>query len=99
MLESKDFAFAWFALPFLAWLVSGASAGPALAAPSVAQATGDEKAASADRKRAATTAAAPLAAAYIAPISHPDLTFMGTQEECLSRGGKVFAGAPGPDQA
>ena len=35
----------------------------------------------------------PLAAAYIAPMSHLDLTFMGTVEECLSRGGKVFAGA------
>jgi len=32
-------------------------------------------------------------AAYIAPMSHLDLTFMGTVEECLSRGGKVFAGA------
>ncbi len=35
----------------------------------------------------------PLAAAYVAPMSHLDLTFMGTVEECLSRGGKVFAGA------
>ncbi|MCX6910516.1 MAG: hypothetical protein NTY01_21080, partial [Verrucomicrobia bacterium] len=35
----------------------------------------------------------PLAAAYIAPMSHLDLTFMGTVEECLSRGGKVFTGA------
>lgn len=34
----------------------------------------------------------PLAAAYVAPMSHLDLTFMGTVEECLSRGGKVFAG-------
>jgi len=37
-------------------------------------------------------AAAPLAAAYVAPMSHLDLTFMGTVEECFSRGGKVFAG-------
>lgn len=37
-------------------------------------------------------AAAPLASAYVAPMSHLDLTFMGTVEECLSRGGKVFAG-------
>jgi len=32
-------------------------------------------------------------AAYIAPMSHLDLTFMGTVEECLSRGGKIFSGA------
>ncbi|MFZ2643701.1 MAG: hypothetical protein WA117_22105, partial [Verrucomicrobiia bacterium] len=32
-------------------------------------------------------------AAYVAPMSHLDLTFMGTVEECLSRGGKVFTGA------
>ncbi|MDD4870617.1 MAG: glycosyl hydrolase-related protein [Kiritimatiellae bacterium] len=31
-------------------------------------------------------------AAYVAPMSHLDLTFMGTVEECLSRGSKVFAG-------
>jgi len=102
MIESKDFVVAWLVLPFLAWLVSSASAGPALAAPSVAQAAGDpsaalragSKAVSADRKGVAA-ATAPLAAAYIAPMSHLDLTFMGTQEECLSRGGKVFAGALG----
>lgn len=34
-----------------------------------------------------------LPAAYIAPMSHLDLTFMGTVEECLSRSGKIFAGA------
>jgi len=37
--------------------------------------------------------APPLPAAYVAPMSHLDLTFEGTVEECLSRGGKVFAGA------
>ncbi|MBI5684892.1 MAG: hypothetical protein HZC54_07415 [Verrucomicrobia bacterium] len=42
---------------------------------------------------AATPSREPLVAAYIAPMSHLDLTFMGTVEECLSRGGKVFAGA------
>lgn len=42
---------------------------------------------------AATSPREPLAAAYVAPMSHLDLTFMGTVEECLSRGGKVFAGA------
>lgn len=42
---------------------------------------------------AITNAAEKLAAAYIAPMSHLDLTFMGTVEECLSRSGKVFAGA------
>ncbi|HEU5318231.1 MAG TPA: glycosyl hydrolase-related protein [Chloroflexota bacterium] len=29
-------------------------------------------------------------AAYVAPMSHLDLTFMGSVEECLSRGAKVF---------
>ena len=29
-------------------------------------------------------------AAFVAPMSHLDLTFMGSMEECLSRGGKVF---------
>jgi alpha-mannosidase len=38
------------------------------------------------------TAAETSAAAYVAPMSHLDLTFMGTVEECLSRGSKVFAG-------
>ncbi|MBM3890854.1 MAG: hypothetical protein FJ388_17220, partial [Verrucomicrobia bacterium] len=42
---------------------------------------------------AAAPAREPLPAAYVAPMSHLDLTFMGTVEECLSRGGKVFAGA------
>lgn len=42
---------------------------------------------------AAAPAREPVAAACIAPMSHLDLTFMGTVEECLSRGGKVFAGA------
>ena len=32
-------------------------------------------------------------AAYVAPMSHLDLTFMGNVEECLSRSGKVFSGA------
>lgn len=42
---------------------------------------------------AVTPTREPMPAAYIAPMSHLDLTFMGTVEECLSRGGKVFAGA------
>jgi alpha-mannosidase len=42
---------------------------------------------------AAAPAREALPAAYVAPMSHLDLTFMGTVEECLSRGGKVFAGA------
>src|SRR6266542_2710925 len=33
-----------------------------------------------------------LPAAFVAPMSHLDLTFMGSMEECLSRGGKVFSG-------
>ncbi len=34
-----------------------------------------------------------LAGAYVAPMSHLDLTFMGSVEECLSRGAKVFSAA------
>ncbi len=34
-----------------------------------------------------------LPAAFVAPMSHLDLTFMGSVEECLSRGAKVFTGA------
>ncbi|MBM3892729.1 MAG: hypothetical protein FJ388_26725, partial [Verrucomicrobia bacterium] len=41
----------------------------------------------------ATGNAAEKPAAYVAPMSHLDLTFTGTVEECLSRGGKVFTGA------
>ncbi|MFA6562889.1 MAG: glycosyl hydrolase-related protein [Verrucomicrobiia bacterium] len=50
--------------------------------------------ASAEEPRAARAKSEerPQAAAYVAPMSHLDLTFMGTVEECLSRGGKVFAG-------
>ena len=34
-----------------------------------------------------------LPVAFVAPMSHLDLTFMGSVDECLSRGGKVFTGA------
>jgi len=34
-----------------------------------------------------------VAGAYVAPMSHLDLTFMGSVEECLSRGAKVFSAA------
>lgn len=42
---------------------------------------------------AATVSAVEKPAAYVAPMSHLDLTFMGTHDECLSRGSKVLSGA------